>query len=49
MRRPSGACTTEWMYTSRNGTSPMYSRPIITMRATHRKMISRAVDSTLVG
>ena len=29
--------------------SPMNSRPIMIMRATHRKMISRAVLSTFVG
>ena len=49
MRRPSAAWITEWMYTSRNGISPTNSRPIITIRATHKKMISRAVVSTLVG
>ncbi len=49
MRRPSGACTTEWMLTSAKGSSPMNSQPIITMRATQRKMMSRAVESTWVG
>jgi hypothetical protein len=37
------------MYTSRNGTSPMNFRPIIIMRATQKKMMSKPVISTLVG
>ena len=37
------------MYTSRNGTSPMNFRPIIIMRATQKKMMSKPVTSTLVG
>ena len=49
MRRPSGAWITEWMDTSVNGSSPVNSTPIITMRATQRKMMSRAVESTSVG
>ena len=49
MRRPSGACTTEWMGTSVKGSSPVSSTPNITMRATQRKMMSRAVESTSVG
>ena len=49
MRRPSGAWITEWIGTSVNGSSPVNSMPIITMRATQRKMMSRAVESTSVG
>ena len=49
MRRPSGAWMTECTYTSENGTSPVNSRPIMIMRATHRKMMSRAVERTSVG
>ena len=37
------------MYTSRNGTSPMNFRPIIIMRATQKKMMSKPVTSTLPG
>ena len=49
IRRPSGAWMTEWIGTSENGGSPVNSIPIITMRATQRKMMSRAVESTSVG
>jgi hypothetical protein len=49
IRRPSGAWITEWQYTSENGMSPVNSMPIITMRATQRKRMSRAVESTSVG
>ncbi len=49
IRRPSAACTTEWMTTSKKGCSPRNSFPIIIMRATQRLMISRAVQSTLPG
>ena len=49
MRRPSGAWITECRYTSSKGMSPMNSRPIMIMRATHRKMMSRPVLSTFVG
>ncbi len=49
IRRPSGAWITEWMFTSENGISPVNSSPIITIRATHKKMMSRAVESTSVG
>ena len=49
IRRPSGAWMTELMFTSAKGTSPVNSRPIITIRATQRKMMSRAVTSTSVG
>jgi hypothetical protein len=37
------------MLTSPKGTSPVNSRLIITIRATQRKMMSRAVTSTSVG
>ena len=49
IRRPSGAWITEWMFTSVNGTCSVNSMPNITMRATQRKMMSRAVESTSVG
>ena len=49
IRRPSGAWITEWIGTSRNGSSPVNSTPNITIRATQRKMMSRAVESTSVG
>ena len=49
MRRPSGAWMTEWMFTSVNGISPVSSMPNITIRATQRKMMSRAVERTSVG
>ena len=49
MRRPSGAWITEWMFTSVKGISPVSSTPNITMRATQRKMMSRAVERTSVG
>jgi hypothetical protein len=39
----------EWMHTSENGTSSMNSRPIMIIRATQRKMMSRAVERTVVG
>ncbi len=32
--------TIPWRYTVRNGTSPMFSRPIMIMRATQKKMMS---------
>ena len=37
------------MNTSRKGTSPMNFMPIITIRATQKKMMSKPVISTLVG
>ena len=37
------------MQTSWNGTSPMKRRPIIIIRATQKKMMSKPVTSTLVG
>ncbi len=46
---PSSARTMEWTFTRSNGTSPMKWRPFMIMRATHRYMISRAVESRLVG
>ena len=49
IRRPSGAWITEWTTTSRNGSSPVNSTPIITIRATQRKRMSRAVERTSVG
>ncbi len=49
MRRPSGAWITEWMFTSVKGSSPVTSTPNITMRATQRKMMSRAVELRSVG
>ena len=49
IRRPSGAWIIEWIGTSANGSSPVNSTPIITIRATQRKMMSRAVESTSVG
>ena len=45
MRRPSAACTVEWMTTSENGPRQELE-PIIIIRATHRLMISRAVRAT---
>jgi hypothetical protein len=49
MRFPSGFCRYEWMTASRNGSSPISSRPEKIIRATQRKMMSRAVVSTLPG
>ncbi len=49
IRRPSGAWITEWIGTSVNGSVPVSSIPNMTMRATQRKMMSRAVESTSVG
>src|SRR5438093_7378655 len=49
MRRPSAACTTQWMTTSENGTSPMNSRPVMIIRLTQRLMISLAVQLMFVG
>ena len=39
----------EWTYTSVNGIWPVNSIPSMIIRATHRKMMSRAVTSTSVG
>ena len=49
IRRPSGAWMTEWMFTSVNGTCSVSSLPNMTIRATQRKMMSRAVELTSVG
>jgi hypothetical protein len=49
IRRPSGAWITAWIGTSVNGSRPVNSIPNITIRATHRKMMSRAVEHTFVG
>jgi hypothetical protein len=49
IRRPSGAWTIECRLTRENGMSPMNSRPIMIIRATHRKRISRPVERTSVG
>ena len=49
IRRPSGARIVGLITTSSNGMSPMNSRPIISMRATQRLMMSRAVTSTWPG
>ena len=49
IRRPSGAWMIELIGTSVNGSSPVNSMPIITIRATQRKMMSRPVTSTSVG
>ena len=38
-----------WMYTARNGTSPVNLRPIMIIRATQKKMMSKPVTSTEVG
>ena len=43
IRPPAGACTVEWITTSRNGTSPSSSRPAKIMRFSQRRMMSRAV------
>jgi hypothetical protein len=47
--RPRWSRTVPLMTTSVNGSSPMNSRPIITIRATQKKMISEAVTSVFVG
>ena len=46
---PSWSRIRPWMYTSRNGTSPVKCRPSMIMRATQKKMMSKPVTSTLVG
>jgi hypothetical protein len=46
---PSSSRTSAWMYTSRNGTSPMKWMPANIMRATQKKMMSNPVTSTDVG
>ena len=49
IRRPSGAWMIGWTLTSENGMSPANSSPNMIIRATHRKMMSRPVESTFVG
>ncbi len=49
IRSPVDARISELIGTSLNGTWPVNSIPIITMRATQRKMMSRAVTSASVG
>ena len=49
IRRPSGAWMIEVMWTSEKGTRPVNSSPIMIIRATHRKMMSRPVTSASVG
>ena len=46
---PSASSTSPWMYTSSNGTSSMNSTPIMIIRATQKKMMSKPVTRTLVG
>ena len=47
---PSALKTVGWMITSWYGISPSLKyMPLMTMRATQRNRMSRAVDSTLVG
>ena len=46
---PRSSRTSAWMYTVGNGTSFIKCRPIIIMRATQKKMMSKPVTSTLVG
>ena len=46
---PSASRTSPWMYTSRNGTSPMNFSPNMIMRATQKKMMSKPVTRTVVG
>jgi hypothetical protein len=46
---PSRSRTMPVMYTSRNGTSPMSLSPIMSMRATQKKMMSKPVTRTAVG
>ena len=49
IRRPSGACTVAWISTSENGIWPANSWPSIIIRATHRLMMPRSVESTFAG
>ena len=46
---PSASRTSAWMYTSLKGTSPMNLMPIMIMRATQKKRISKPVISSDVG
>ena len=49
MGLPSAAITVGWMMTCSNGMRSVQYMDAITMRATHKPMMSRAVDSTWVG
>ena len=50
MGLPSAAMTVGWMMTSSKGmVSSQQYMEAMTMRATHRPMMSRAVESTWVG
>ncbi len=46
---PFSSRTRALMNTLSKGTSPMKCRPIIIIRATQKKMMSKPVTSTLVG
>ena len=46
---PCSSSTRLWISTVLNGTSPRKWMPIIIMRATQKKMMSKPVTSTLVG
>ena len=46
---PRSSRTRPWMYTVRNGTSPMKWMPCIIIRATQKKMMSKPVTSTSPG
>ncbi len=45
----SASRTRPWMCTSRNGTSPVHSRPSMIMRETQKKRMSKPVISSEVG
>ena len=49
MRLPSAASTVGWITTSWKGSWPVKAMPIITIRATQRLMMSRAVKSAWPG
>ena len=49
IRPPVGACTSEWMTTSRNGTSPISSSPEKIIRFSQSRMMSRAVVFKIAG
>jgi hypothetical protein len=46
---PAASRTRPWMYTSRNGGASMNLRPIMIMRATQKKMMSKPVIRRSVG
>ena len=46
---PSASRTRAWMYTSRNGTSPVHLRPSMIMRATQKNRMSKPVTRQEVG